>query len=332
MEEFVAERLLRGDKAAKTQAAVELSNLSRKQRHKLAERGVISPLISILHSQDHNSIEAALSALLSLAFGSERNKVLIVKSGAVPILIEILQSETRTAIVELAMAFLLILSSCNKNKPKIASSGVIQLLVRLIGCTDALSVQANADAISTLHNLSTHRHIIPMIISAGATYALLKVINFSDKSSELAEKAAALLENTTAHSPDSASCIEGAIGVLVEAIEEGSAQCKEHAVGILLRVCKWDRETYRGMILREGVMPGLLQVSVDGTWRGKEMARELLLLLRDSSGSGYGFKGKQSKKELVEEIMREIDEGGEEIHGGTTLRLVEEMIARLSST
>ncbi|CAA7031398.1 unnamed protein product [Microthlaspi erraticum] len=328
MEEIVVESLLRGNREAQIEAAIELSNLTRKQRQKLSEREIISPLLSMLQSHDSITTEVALSALLSLAFGSERNKVRIVKSGVVPMLLEILQSETKMIITELAMAFLLILSSCNKNKVKIASSTrLIQLLVGLIGL-DTLTIQAKLDGIATLHNLSTLHQIVPLVISSGAPYALLQVINFCDKSSELAEKATALLENIITHSPESISSIAGAIGVLVEAIEEGSGQCKEHAVGVLLCVCNYDRETNRGMILREGVMPGLLQVSVDGTRRGKEMARELLLQLRDCSG--YVIKNKQSKSEIVEQIMREIDQEGERIPG-TMLKLVEEMISKLST-
>ncbi|CAN6974661.1 hypothetical protein Bca4012_000953 [Brassica carinata] len=327
MEEIVVESLLRGNREAQIEAAIELSNLSRKQRQKVAERDIISPLLSMLQSQDSITTEISLSALLSLAFGSERNKVRIVKAGAVQMLLEILQSETKMVIVELAMAFLLILSSCNRNKIKIASTKLIQLLVGLIGL-DQLTVQAKLDGIATLHNLSTLQQIVPLVVSSGAPYALLQVINSCDKSSELAEKASSLLENIVHHSPESISGIGGAIEVLVEAIEEGSAQCKEHAVGILLGVCSFDRETNRGMILREGVMPGLLQVSVDGTRRGKEMARELLLLLRDCSG--YVIKDKQSKIEIVEQIMREIDQEGERIPG-TMLKLVEEMISKLST-
>ncbi|CAH8361121.1 unnamed protein product [Eruca vesicaria subsp. sativa] len=327
MEEIVVESLLRGNREAQIQAAIELSNLSRKQRQKIAEREIISPLLSMLQSQDSITTEVSLSALLSLAFGSERNKVRLVKAGAVQMLLEILQSETKMVIVELAMAFLLILSSCNKNKIKIASARLIQLLVGLIRL-DRLTVQAKLDGIATLHNLSTLQQIVPLVAASGAPYALLQIINSCDKSSELAEKAASLLENIVYHSPESISGITGAIEVLVEAIEEGTAQCKEHAVGILLSVCSFDRETNRGMILREGVMPGLLQVSVDGTRRAKEMARELLLLLRDCSG--YVIKDKQSKIEIVEQIMREIDQEGERIPG-TMLKLVEDMISKLST-
>jgi hypothetical protein len=72
MEEVVIENLFNGDTEAQVQAARDLSKLSSKQRHKLAERGVTAPLILMLQSQDYDAIEAALFALLSLAFGSER--------------------------------------------------------------------------------------------------------------------------------------------------------------------------------------------------------------------------------------------------------------------
>ncbi len=72
MEEVVVENLFNGEREAKIKAARELVRLSTKQRHNLAERGVISPLFSMLHSQHYKTVEAALSALLSLTFCSER--------------------------------------------------------------------------------------------------------------------------------------------------------------------------------------------------------------------------------------------------------------------
>lgn len=72
MEKSVEEHLFSGEREAQIQAATELANLTSKQKHKLAERGVIVPLISMLHLQNYEAIEAALFALLSLAFGSER--------------------------------------------------------------------------------------------------------------------------------------------------------------------------------------------------------------------------------------------------------------------
>ncbi|KAI4348204.1 hypothetical protein L6164_008957 [Bauhinia variegata] len=172
---------------------------------------------------------------------------------------------------------------------------------------------------------------MPLIASSGIVFSLLDLIHSSRKSSELVEKAVGLLESVVSSSENAlceAAGIVGAIRILVETIEDGSLLGKEHAVGILLLICQSCREKYRGLILREGVMPGLLQLSVDGTRRAKNVARELLLLLRDVSS--YSSTSKQTKHELIEKIMQEIDAEGEQL-AGATLRLVEEIIAKVNT-
>ena len=72
MEDLVVENLFSGNTQVQIQAATQLSKLSSKQRHRLAERGIISPLVSMLQSQDFEAIQSSLLALLGLAFGSER--------------------------------------------------------------------------------------------------------------------------------------------------------------------------------------------------------------------------------------------------------------------
>ncbi|PON41563.1 Beta-catenin [Parasponia andersonii] len=333
MEEVVMENLFNGEREAQIGAANELANLSSKQRLKLAERGVIPPLISMLHSKDYEAIEAALFALLSLAFGSERTKSRIVKSGAIPGLLNLLHCQNKS-LIEPSVAAMLILSSCKSNKLTIASYGAIQILVQFLNqhfSNDSISMQAKLDAIATLHNLSTCHEIIPLFVSSGLVFSLLQLIHISEKSSEFVLKAIMLLEDIVSLSNDAlqeAAGMSGSIRALVETIEEGLPQCREHAVRILLFVCKSCREKYRGLILREGVMPGLLQLSVDGTWKAKKMSRELLLLLRDCSN--YGTKNKQSNRELIEQIMQEIDAEEGRVVETSTLRLVEEMIAKLS--
>lgn len=106
--------------------------------------------------------------------------------------------------MELAVAALLILSSCSRNKLEIASSGAIQLLVELLNMhfslSRSISSQAKFDMISTLHNLSTSPQIIPLIVVSGGAIMLVRLIYASDKSSELAEKAMALLESLVSSS------------------------------------------------------------------------------------------------------------------------------------
>lgn len=265
------------------------------------------------------------------------------KSGLVPVLLELLQCQNGT-LTELIMAALLIVSSCAANKLAVASSGAIPILVGILSedyandndddddTTNTISMQAKLDAVGTLHNLSTCHQMIPSIVASGVVFTLLQIIHSYEKSSQFVEKAMTLLENLVTLSENAllqTATTSGAIRALVETIEEGSLQCKEQAVVILLLICQSCREKYRGLILREGVMPGLLQLSVDGTWRAKDTAQELLLLLRDCSG--YGSRSKQSKHELIEQIMQEIDAEGERVMGTTTLRMLEEMIAKLST-
>lgn len=263
------------------------------------------------------------------------------KSGAVPVLLNLLQCQNKS-LMELSVAAMLTLSSCKANKLPIASSGTIEILVEFLNknygndnddnINSSISMQAKLDALSTLHNLSTCHQIIPSFVSSGLVFSLLQIIHSSEKSSELVNKAIALLEDVVSLSENAlqqTAGTSGAIRALVETIEEGSPQCGEHAVRILLFICQSCRETYRGLILREGVMPGLLQLSVDGTWRARNTARELLLLLRDCSN--YNSRNKHSNHELIEQIMQEIDAEEERVVETATLRLVEEMIAKLST-
>ncbi|KAL3813819.1 hypothetical protein ACJIZ3_015087 [Penstemon smallii] len=323
----MAEALLFGEREAQILAAREIGNLNSKQKQRLVEKRVISQLIVMLHSHDYDSIEASLFALLNLAFGSERNKLHIAKYGAIPAILKILQWQNES-LLELSLAALLILSSCSGNKPEIASSGAVQLLFELLD--SQLGHQAKLDIISTLHNLSTSSQLIPSIVLSGGLISLTQLIYASEKSSDLAEKAMALLESIISLSDVALNQVSETgfvIQMLVEMVEEGSRACKEHSVGILVLICKSCKERYRGLILMEGVMPGLLQLSVDGTRRAREKAKALLLLLRDCSDGGSSQRVKNLKKNVMfEEVMREIDRGE---RGGSSVQMVEEMIAKL---
>ncbi|XP_016450573.1 U-box domain-containing protein 45 [Nicotiana tabacum] len=335
MEEMVVEALLFGDRQAQLLAARQLGQFSSKQRHKIVEKGIVPPLILMLSTNDYEVIEAALFALLSIAFRSERNKILIAKSGAIPVLLDVLQCENEL-LVELGVAALLTLSSCASNKLEIAASGTIPLLLELLNSQayNSMSLQANLDILSILHNLSTCHQLIPSIVSSGGVATLLGLISLASETKTegevIVEKAMVLLENIVSLSRiglEEAAGTDGAIQCLVEAMEEGSRQCKEDAVAILLLICESCRERYRGMILREGAMAELLQLSVDGTRRARDNAKRLLLLLRDRSHCSP--KNKQPKNILLlEHVMRQIEQGVGE-RAGMSVALLEEMISKL---
>ncbi|KAL4581577.1 hypothetical protein LXL04_006100 [Taraxacum kok-saghyz] len=326
----VAEALLSGDDGAKAAAAEAVTHLTNKQRHKLADFGAIPPLVSMVHNpRDFKSLESALVALLSLAYGNERfvsflrNKIRLAKSGAIPLFINLIQSQIHPLIDD-AIAGLLILSSCTSNKPSMATSYTIETLNQTL-LHHSTTTQAKLDIIVTLHNLSPY---ISPSLSSSTSCSLIHLIHESEKSSRLVEKSMFLLEQLSSTSVTALGAISSAeIGIraVVETIEEGSKQSREYAVGVLLMICESSRERYRGMILCEGAIPGLLQLSLDGTQRARGTAKSLLRLLRDCDG-GDGSGGERLKNVVLEEVMGEI------YREGTEVGMLEEMIARLTTT
>ena len=65
MEDVIVEALLSNEREAQILAARELGKLATKLRQKLAERGIISRLVTMLRKQDYEATEAALCSALS---------------------------------------------------------------------------------------------------------------------------------------------------------------------------------------------------------------------------------------------------------------------------
>ncbi|KAK4392950.1 hypothetical protein Sango_1765800 [Sesamum angolense] len=257
-----------GEREAQILAARDVGKLSTMQKQRLAENGLISPLVFMLQTQDYESVEAALFALLNLAFGSERNKLRIAQSGAIPAILKILQWRNES-LLELALAALLILSSCSGNKPEIASSGAVQLLIQLLASefplakasairpslisyprytTSQLRHRSSIDPSFRWLNLSntTHSRVREIIRHSREGNGVARINHFFLRH---CRKSVNLFKRQVSE-------MGGATRVLVEAVEDGTGPCKEHAVGILVQICRSCRDRYRGMILREGQCQG----------------------------------------------------------------------------
>ncbi|KAF8089872.1 hypothetical protein N665_0495s0020 [Sinapis alba] len=242
----------------------------------------VEPLVSMLRLDSPESHhEAALLALLNLAVKDEKNKVSIIEAGALEPIINFLQSNS-TTLQEYASASLLTLSASATNKPIIGANGVIPLLVKVIKHG---SPQAKVDAVMALSNLSTLSANLSMILATKPLLPILSLLKSSKKSSKTSEKCCSLIESLMASGEEARtgliSC-EGGVFAVVEVLENGSLQAREHAVGVLLTLCQSDRNKYREPILREGVIPGLLELTVQGTSKSRTKAQRLLSLLRNS--------------------------------------------------
>ncbi|CAN4079896.1 unnamed protein product [Withania somnifera] len=270
-----------GDLTLKVQAAKEIRRLTKtSQRYRRHFSNAVKPLVDMLRCDSFESKEAALLALLNLAVKDEGNKIEIIDAGALEPIIGFLQSDDAT-LQDHATASLLTLSASPVTKPIISASGVFPLLVEIIRRG---SSQAKADAVMALSNLSSYQDNLISILQAQPIPSTVSLLKSCKKSSKTTERCTALLESLMCYEEGRNSLIseDGGVLAVVEVLESGSSQSREHAVGALLTMCQSDRSKYREPILREGVIPGLLELTVQGTAKSRTKAQTLLRLLRDT--------------------------------------------------
>ncbi|KAG1366319.1 U-box domain-containing protein 7 [Cocos nucifera] len=315
----IVERIRSEDVKCRIQAAREIRRLTKtSSKHRRQLSGAIEPLVSMLQSGDPDSGEAAILALLNLAVRDERNKIKIVDAGALEPLIGFLRS-TNLSLQEYATAAVLTLSASSINKPTISAAGAIPLLVGILRDGNP---QAKFDAVMALYNLSTIPVNLGTLLSVRPITSLVNLLKGCKKSSKTAEKCSALLESLVAFDEGRTALTaeEGGVLTLVEVLEEGSPQSREYAVGALLKMCESDRRRFREVILAEGVIPGLLELTVQGTPKSKSKARVLLQLLRNSPYSRSELQA-DTLEDIVSNIASEID--GEDCAGKAKKMLAE---------
>ncbi|XVF81869.1 hypothetical protein PTKIN_Ptkin15bG0190300 [Pterospermum kingtungense] len=270
------------DSDSKLQAAKEIRRLTKtSQRCRRLLADSVIPLVSMLgvgSPESHH--ESALLALLNLAVKDEKNKVRIVEAGALEPVISFLQNEN-LSLQESATAALLTLSASVNNKPIIGASGAIPLLVDILKNGSA---QAKVDAVMALSNLSTYPDNLTVIFGTSPIPYVVSLLKTCKKSSKTAEKCCSLIESLVGFEEGRIALTGEEFGVLavVEVLENGTVLAREHAVGALLTMCDSDRCKYREPILSEGVIPGLLELTVQGTPKSQTKAQTLLRLLRDT--------------------------------------------------
>ncbi len=202
----------------------------------------------------------------------------MVGAGGVPLFVELLKAETSRASKEAAVAALLTLSCLNENKSCIGSSGAIPLLVQLL---ISGSNQARKDSLITLYNLTIFLGNRPRVVRAGAIPILVHLLSLHKV--DLVEKCVALLYNLSSieEGRSTIAKTEGGVAVLAEILETGSStKEKEHATATLLLLCTNSMQ-HSQLVLREGVIPALVSLSVTGNPRGQDKAQKLLQHFRE---------------------------------------------------
>ncbi|KAL0848037.1 hypothetical protein Bca101_021284 [Brassica carinata] len=273
----LVEDLRNGSNREKTAAAAEIRHLtinSAENRVHIGRCGAITPLLSLLYSEEKLTQEHAVTALLNLSI-SEVNKGMIVEAGAIEPLVHVLNTGNDRA-KENSAAALFSLSVLQVNRERIGQcNAAIHALVSLLGKG---TFRGKKDAASALFNLSITHENKARIVQAKAVKYLVEML---DPDLEMVDKAVALLANLSGVGEGRQEIVrEGGIPLLVETVDSGSGRGKENAASVLLQLCL-NSPKFCTLVLQEGAIPPLVALSQSGTQRAKEKAQQLLSHFRN---------------------------------------------------
>ncbi|CAN8279340.1 unnamed protein product [Cochlearia groenlandica] len=273
----LVEDLKSGTNQSKTASAAEIRRLTInnvENRVLIGRCDAITPLLSLLYSEEKVTQEHAVTALLNLSI-SELNKAKIAEAGAIEPLVHVLNMGNDRA-KENSAATLFSLSVLQVNRERIGQSNTaIRALVNLLGKG---TFRGKKDAASALFNLSITHENKARIVQAKAVRYLVELL---DPDFEMVDKAVALLANLSAVGEGRQAIVrEGGIPLLVETVDSGSQRGKENAASVLLQLCL-NSSKFCTLVLQEGAIPPLVALSQSGTQRAKEKAQQLLSHFRN---------------------------------------------------
>ncbi|KAI3954930.1 hypothetical protein MKW92_039293 [Papaver armeniacum] len=190
-------------------------------------------------------------------------------------LFHVLASVVDSEIAEEALAIMEVLSADEYCNSKIVASGALTTILQIL---DSDMAEYYALTVRILHNLSLYGDIRFHILQ---TARLSKVISFLSDSS-LAEHCLKILNYLceTEEGRIAVAEAKGCITSVAELLEIGTHEQQEQALSVLLSLCSHHFKNSQ-LVLKEGVIPSLVNISINGNSQGKETAMKLLQLFRD---------------------------------------------------
>lgn len=186
-----------------------------------------------------------------------------------------LASFLESEISEEALAIMEVLSSQRHYKPEIVASGVLPSILRFL---DTKIKKFHVLVLKILCNLSPNYDLghhmvyldcipklVPFLVDRKLAGYCIKIFRNLRK---IEEAMVAMVETN--------QCID----FIAELLENGSKEKQEDTLEILLSLYRY-REEYGDFISEDRICQSLFHISLNGNARGKEIAKELLLLLRN---------------------------------------------------
>ncbi|XP_075498441.1 LOW QUALITY PROTEIN: U-box domain-containing protein 5-like [Primulina tabacum] len=229
--------------------------------------------------------------LLSKLVQKDRNSSLYMNEDTFVILASFLDTE----VAKQALSILEVLSSCQHCGYKLAASGALLGIINILDCQ---ILELLEPALKILGNLSSKDDLASMIWPSDFVSKLIPLL----EDNTLARYCVTILKNLC-HIEEIRVSIAGTercISAISEQLEKESKEDQECAVSILLSLCS-QHVLYCQLVMKEGVIPGLVHVSVNGNNKAKAMALELLRILKEEFSTSGENTGPVAVKESIEQ-------------------------------
>ncbi|KAJ9172774.1 hypothetical protein P3X46_015983 [Hevea brasiliensis] len=242
--------------------------------HSMSSENFVDPLIRFLKDacERHDArAQKAGSQLLLVFVSKNRSGLPYLHEDIFSLLVSFLDSE----VTEETLAILEVLSDHPYCTTKITGSGALVPILKIL---DSQCKEFQEQAIKILHNLSSNSDICSQIVYLECIPKLVPFIN----EGRIARHCMVLLKNLCDIEEGRVAVAEtnGCISSIAELLESGSREEQEQAVAVLLSLCS-QRVQYCQLVMDEGVIPSLVDISINGNDKAKATALELLRQLRD---------------------------------------------------
>ncbi|KAL0396007.1 UNVERIFIED_CONTAM: U-box domain-containing protein 5 [Sesamum calycinum] len=224
-------------------------------------------------AHDLHDVEAQMTGCLLLFefVHKNRNSISYMKEDAYDLLASFLDTE----ISKQALAILEELSFDQHCGRRIAASGAF---IGILNILDSRIQELLEPALKILCNLSSNGDVDAFIIPSMFIPKLVPL--FEDNT--LSTYCITILKNLCENEDGRMSVAEtdGCIASISKLLEKDSHEDQEHTVSVLLSLCS-QRVEYCHLVMDEGVIPGLVSLSINGNKKAKAMAMELLRILKE---------------------------------------------------
>ncbi|XAR50161.1 Ubiquitin--protein ligase [Bertholletia excelsa] len=293
--EFLADRLYLGTHEQRNKAAYEIRLLAKSNifnRACLVEAGSVPGLLNLLGSDNPETQENAVAALLKLSKHNDGKKAIVENGGLDPIL-EILKRGLKLESRQIAAAIFFYLSSIHEYRKLMGGElGIFPALVELMRNG---TVCGKKNAVVAIFGLLLHHGNRRRALSAGVVPVLVNIVGSSNRD-EIVTDSLAVLSTLGENTEGSIAILQSSNPSLFISIlqSSNSRTTTEYCVSVLLSLCTNCGNDVTEILAKElSLMAALYSVLTDGTCHGSKKARSLIKILhefreRSSSGSAGG--------------------------------------------